>query len=131
MTFKLYRRKYDNPWERYKRSNKKLISQLERGKAQILDSGFTDTQTIYALKKAWVGYKIAISNYEYERKEYYSAVINRLEEELGREKTYFQELERMASLSRDRESYLKEITNDKMRELVKHLNKHRYEYRGF
>ncbi|MGD1834146.1 MAG: hypothetical protein ACPKQO_00310 [Nitrososphaeraceae archaeon] len=48
-----------------------------------LDSGFTDTQTMGALKKAWLGYKIALAKGEEENLIKYAKIILKLQKALG------------------------------------------------
>jgi len=48
-----------------------------------LDSFYFENQTWGALHKAWKGYVIAKNKYEYDKIEYYAAVIEKLQNELG------------------------------------------------
>jgi hypothetical protein len=59
-------------------------------------SVFSVAQIDYALKKAWVAYSISDKNNDLERKQYYAAVIQKLERELGKTVTPFRELKMLA-----------------------------------
>ena len=115
--------------QRYLRSSKKLQGQLYRNKAYLLDSGFFDTQTIGALKRAWKGYTIAKNKGEIIRKEYYMCLINKLQKELGIEITKFPELE-MFHDEEYREAYIEQMTNDDMRNRLLMMNKNRLQFEG-
>jgi hypothetical protein len=49
----------------------------------LLYSGFYDTETWGALKKCWKGYKIAKSEGDYEKMEFYAKGVRKFERELN------------------------------------------------
>lgn len=73
----------------YRRINnlEKLKYKARTGRltGKLLDSGFYEDQTHGALQKSWVAYVISgKKDDDLERKEYYAAVIQKLERELGK-----------------------------------------------
>jgi hypothetical protein len=61
----------------------------------MLDSGFYEDQTHGALQKAWVAYVISCKKDDPERRQYYAAVIQKLQGELGLTIYDFPELKQM------------------------------------
>jgi hypothetical protein len=59
-------------------------------------SGFSEAQTTNELRKVWIGYSISDKNNGIERKQYYAAVIQKLERDLGKTVTPFRELKMFA-----------------------------------
>jgi hypothetical protein len=76
----------------------KLKYKVRTGKldGKVLESGFTADQTFGALSKAWVAYIISDKQDDLERKQYYAAVIQKLQHELGMTVRSFPELNLMA-----------------------------------
>jgi hypothetical protein len=76
----------------------KLKYKLRSGRlnGKVLESGFTTDQTYGALCKAWVAYIISDKKDDLERKQYYAAVIQKLQHELGMTVRSFPELNLMA-----------------------------------
>jgi hypothetical protein len=56
---------------------------INTNRSKLLDSFYYENQTWGALHKAWKGYIIAKNKQEYDRREYYAAVIQKLQSELG------------------------------------------------
>ncbi len=56
---------------------------INTNRSKLLDSFFYENQTWGGLIKAWKGYIIAKNKHEYDRMEYYAAVIQKLQNELG------------------------------------------------
>ncbi len=57
--------------------------QCNRRDKTLLDSGYYDTETWGALKKCWKGYKIAKSEIDYNKMEYYANGIRKFQQELN------------------------------------------------
>jgi hypothetical protein len=70
----------------------KYKARTGRLSAKMLDSGFYEDQTYGALQKAWVAYVISCKKDDLEKKQYYAAVIQKLQHELGIAITSFPEL---------------------------------------
>jgi hypothetical protein len=68
---------------RYGKSLKKMSYMINTNRSKLLDSFYYENQTWGALHKAWKGYIIAKNKQEYDRREYYAAVIQKLQSELG------------------------------------------------
>jgi|SRR5690242_1987974 len=84
-------------YRRAKNVNKlKYKARTGRLNGKMLDSGFYEDQTHGALAKAWVAYTISTQKDDLERKQYYAAVIQKLQRELGISVTRFEELEMCA-----------------------------------
>jgi hypothetical protein len=96
MNYQYYNQNASNSWA-YKRirnlAKLKYKSRIER--LEYLPSGFTKDQTCGALMKAWVAFMISKDNYDQEKKEYYAAVIQKLQGELGVGITPFPELKNL------------------------------------
>jgi hypothetical protein len=92
-----------------------------RLRGKLLDSGFYEDQTHGALAKAWVAYVISSKNADLERKEYYAAVIQKLEHELAKTVTDFPELRLMALdyYERNRDSLPEDLSGDEVLELMR------------
>jgi hypothetical protein len=56
---------------------------INTNRSKLLDSFFYENQTWGALHKVWKGYISAKNKHEYDRMEYYAAVIQKLQNELG------------------------------------------------
>ena len=80
------------------RNLEKLKYKVRTGRldGKVLESGFTADQTFGALSKAWVAYIISDKKDDLERKQYYAAVIQKLQHELGMTVRSFPELNLMA-----------------------------------
>jgi hypothetical protein len=93
-------RKYKNQnpafWLSYAQKLKYKSKIERRPNIKMLNSGFSEAQITNALKKAWIAYSISDKNKDIERKQYYAAVIQKLERELGRTVTPFRELKMLA-----------------------------------
>jgi hypothetical protein len=74
----------------------KYKARTGRLSGKMLDSGFYEDQTHGALQKAWVAYVISRKKDDPERKQYYAAVIQKLQGELGLTISDFPELRQMA-----------------------------------
>ena len=87
-------RKNQNPafWVSYAQKLKYKSKIERRPNSKMLNSGFSEDPSTKALKKAWVAYSISDKNNDIERKQYYAAVIQKLERELGKTITPFREL---------------------------------------
>lgn len=59
-----------------------LNKQVSRKDGILLDSGFYNTEAWGALKKCWKGYKIAKSESDYKKMEYYARGIRKFQREL-------------------------------------------------
>src|SRR5690349_2857433 len=68
---------------RYGKSLKKMSYMINTNRSKLLDSFFYENQTWGALHKAWKAYIIAKNKHEYDRMEYYAAVIQKLQNELA------------------------------------------------
>src|SRR5918995_6123492 len=80
---KFNRRKYIDPWNKYRISQAKTKYLNSRGKSRILDSLYPDNVAWGALHKAWKGYIIGKNLCQTERARYYARVIQKLQNELG------------------------------------------------
>jgi hypothetical protein len=74
-----------------------MNKQLTRRDAILLDSGFYDTETWGGLRKCWKGYKIAKSDWDTKKMEYYAKGIRKFQREL---KISVSEFPRFALLGR-------------------------------
>jgi hypothetical protein len=95
----------------------KYKSKIEgKPNGKMLNSGFSEAQTTNALKKAWIAYSISDKNKDIERKQYYAAVIQKLERELGRTVTPFRELKMLALkyYSDNAELFKDDVTGDEV-----------------
>ena len=89
---KFNRKRYVDPWWKYRVSQNKARYRADKGKLRVLDSFHTENQTWGALHKAWKGYTIAKNKFELARMEYYARVIQKLQNELGLPISSFSEL---------------------------------------
>ena len=80
---KFNRRKYKDPWKKYRISQDKASYLANRDKGRVLESLYTENKTWGALHKCWKGYTIAKNKFELARMEYYARVIQKLQNELG------------------------------------------------
>ena len=74
-----------------------LKKQLSRRDGVLLDSGFYDTETWGGLRKCWKGFKIAKSDWDTKKMEYYAKGIRKFQREL---KISVSEFPRFALLGR-------------------------------
>lgn len=79
---------------------------LGRPSGRRLESGFYVGQTWGGLTKAWLAYLLSCKYHETENRKYYSAVIQKLEGELGLQKYNFPEVQEIAA------DFLNECRND-------------------
>lgn len=84
------------PLQKYRKSWRKTSYMVSTNRSKLLDSFFYDSQTWGALHKAWKGYVIAKHNHEYDKREYYAAVIQKLQNELGLRVSSFHDIEMSA-----------------------------------
>ena len=89
---KFNRRKYKDPWKKYRISQDKANYLANRDKGRVLDSLYTENKTWGALHKCWKGYTIAKNKFELARMEYYARVIQKLQNELGLQVSSFPDL---------------------------------------
>jgi hypothetical protein len=61
----------------------KYKARTGRLSGKMLDSGFYEDQTYGALQKTWVAYVISCKKDDLENKQFYTAVIEKLQHELG------------------------------------------------
>ena len=105
------------------RNHEKLKYKARTGRlsGKMLESGFYEDQTHGALQKAWVAYVISSKKDDLERKEYYAAVIKKLEHELGKTVTDFPELRLMALdyYERNRDSFPEDLSGEEVLELMR------------
>lgn len=80
---KFNRRKYKDPWKKYRISQDKASYLANRDKGRVLDSLYTDNKTWGALYKCWKGYIVGKNLCQTERARYYARVIQKLQNELG------------------------------------------------
>jgi hypothetical protein len=88
-------------------------------KDRKLPSGFTAGQTWGALRKAWLGYCIALHKNEDEKTLLYASIIQKLQRELGIQVREFAEVDMFGSVIDEEESKLAIIdpfTNEKIQE---------------
>lgn len=104
----------------------KLKYKLRTGRlnGNVLESGYTRDQTYGALCKAWVAYIISDKNDDLDRKEYYAAVIQKLELELGMTVRSFPELNLMGldfyiKNLKDTEKDDQDLTGEQVMELMR------------
>jgi hypothetical protein len=99
----------------------KYKARTGRLSGKMLDSGFYEDQTHGALQKAWVAYMISCKNDDLERKQYYGAVIQKLQRELGKTVTDFPELRLMALdfYEKNRDSLPYDMSGDEVLELMR------------
>jgi hypothetical protein len=90
--YKFNRRRYEDPWRKYRISRAKTEYLNGRGKSRVLDSLYPDNQTWGALHKAWKGLIVGKKLCETERAKYYARVIQKLQNELGLPVTSFPDL---------------------------------------
>jgi hypothetical protein len=109
----------------YKRikSLEKLKYKARTGRltGKLLDSGFYEDQIHGALQKAWFAYVISCNKDDLERKEYYAAVIQKLQHELGKTETDFPELRLMALdyYKENRDSLPEDLSGEEVLELMR------------
>src|ERR671915_232710 len=89
---KFNRRKYADPWKKYRISQAKRDYLNSRGKSRILDSLYPDNIAWGALHKAWKGLIIGKKLCQTERARYYARVIQKLQNELGLRVSSFPDL---------------------------------------
>jgi hypothetical protein len=80
---KFNRKRYADPWKKYRVSQNKASYLADRGKVRVLDSLYTENKTWGALHKSWKGYVIGKNLCQTERMKYYARVIQKLQYELG------------------------------------------------
>lgn len=73
------------------------LARTGRLRGKLLDSGFYEGPTYGALFKAWLAYTISCKHNDMPRREYYAAVIQKLEGELNLEKYDFPEIKDLAA----------------------------------
>jgi hypothetical protein len=86
----LYKRIYNRKKLEYKARTGRL-------RGELLDSGFYEGQTYGALNRAWFAYTISCKHEDWKRREYYAAVIRKLEKELGLALYPFEEIKNLAA----------------------------------
>jgi hypothetical protein len=80
---KFNRKRYQDPWKKYLKAQKKASYLANKGKVRVLDSLYTENKTWGALHKAWQAYVISKNKVEPPQMEYYARVIQKLQYELG------------------------------------------------
>jgi hypothetical protein len=90
---KFNRRKYEDPWKKYRISQNKANYLVVKEKVRVLDSLYTENKTWGALHKAWKGYIIGKNLCQTERARYYARVIQKLQYELGLPVSSFPDLD--------------------------------------
>jgi hypothetical protein len=90
---KFNRRKYEDPWKKYRISQNKANYLVVKEKVRVLDSLYTENKTWGALHKAWKGYIIGKNLFQTERARYYARVIQKLQYELGLPVSSFPDLD--------------------------------------
>lgn len=81
----------------YNQKNLEYKARTGRLKGKLLDSGFYEGQTYGALNKAWLAYIISCKHDDMSRRQYYAAVIQKLERELKIEQYDFPEIKGLAA----------------------------------
>jgi hypothetical protein len=85
------------PLYNYLQYSKKFYFAPDKQSQKVLPSGFTEGQTWGGLYKAWLAFIISKSNDDIDKMEFYAAIIQKLQSELGLYPTPFPELN-MSSL---------------------------------
>ena len=85
------------PLWNYLHYSRKYYFAADKQSKKMLPSGFTEGQTWGGLYKAWMAFIISKNNDDRDKMEYYAAVIQKLQAELGLRPTSFPELN-MSSL---------------------------------
>jgi hypothetical protein len=81
--YKFNRKRYEDPWKKYRISQAKTDYLNSRGRSQILGSLYPDNQTWGALHKCWKGLIVGKKLCQTQRARYYARVIQKLQHELG------------------------------------------------
>ena len=89
---KFNRKRYGDPWKKYRISQAKRNYLNNRGKSRILGSLYPDNVAWGALHKAWKGLIVGKKLCQTERARYYARVVQKLQNELGLPITSFPEL---------------------------------------
>ena len=85
-------------YKRYHNQKKmEYLARTGRLKGKLLDSGFYEGPTYGALNKAWLAYIISCKHDDMPRRQYYAAVIQKLERDLKIEQYDFPEIKGMAA----------------------------------
>jgi hypothetical protein len=77
---------------KYLQYSKKYYFAPDKQSKKLLPSGFTEGQTWGGLYKAWLAFIISKSNDDLDKMQFYAAVIQKLQAELGLHPTPFNEL---------------------------------------
>jgi hypothetical protein len=108
-----------SPMHRRLKNLEKLKYKTGTGRisGKMLDSGFYEDQTHGTLHKAWVAYVISCKKDDLEKKQYYEAVIQKLQHELGIAITSFPEL-KLLSLDFIQEHVSDDMSGDEILQML-------------
>jgi hypothetical protein len=109
---------------KYRKSMKKTAYMVRTNRSKLLDSFYYENETWGGLIKAWKGYIISKNKHEYDRLEYYAAVIQKLQNELGLRVSSFPDiglsaLKFYSSRCSNKRSHLNDNNYDKDTEVAK------------